>query len=57
MIDFDFFIVVEIIAGLCYSFHAIYRPVFAAELQASKTLIGFINKTKYHLLFFFFLVF
>ena len=43
MIDLDFFIVVEIIAGMCYSFHSVYRPVFATELEASKTLIGSIN--------------
>jgi len=44
MIDFDFFIFVEIIAGMCYSFHSIYLPVLATELQASKTLIGSVNQ-------------
>lgn len=43
MADFSVFILVEIITGMCYAFHSIYRPVFATELQASKTLIGSIN--------------
>ena len=43
MIDFDFFVLVEIVAGMCYSFHSVYRPVFATDLHASKTLIGSIT--------------
>lgn len=40
MLDFNVFILVELIMGMCHGFHPIYRPVFATELQASKTLIG-----------------
>ena len=40
MTDFTVFVLVEIVAGMCYAFHSIYRPVFATELHASKTLIG-----------------
>jgi len=42
MTDFTVFVFVEIITGMCYAFHTIYRPVFATELHASKTLIGFL---------------
>lgn len=44
MVDFNIFIIVEIIMGMCHGFHSIYRPVYATELQASKTLIGSINQ-------------
>ena len=40
MADFAVFLLVEIVAGMCYSFHSVYLPVFATELEASKTLIG-----------------
>ena len=40
MADFNGFVLVEIIMGMMYSFHLVYRPVFATELHASKTLIG-----------------
>ena len=51
MADFTVFVFVEIITGMCYAFHTIYRPVFATELHASKTLIGFVNQTKMPLSF------
>ena len=40
MVDFNVFIFVEIIMGMVYAFHMSYRPVFATELNASKSLIG-----------------
>jgi len=40
MADFNVFVLVETIMGMLYAFHVSYRPVFATELNASKTLIG-----------------
>ena len=44
MIDFGVLVLVEIIVGVGLGFHLVYRPVFATELQASKTLIGSIRE-------------
>ena len=40
MIDFNVFVLVSLVNGMALGFHLVYRPVFATELQASKTLIG-----------------
>lgn len=41
MIDFDIFILVEIIIGACYGFHCDFLPVFIhSDLIGSKTMIG-----------------
>jgi len=40
MIDFGVLVLIEMIVGISLGFHLVYRPVFATELQASKTLIG-----------------
>ena len=47
MLDFNIFILVELIIGMCHGFHPIYRPVFAKELNASKTLIGFSKSSRF----------
>jgi len=47
MLDFNIFILVELIIGMCHGFHPIYRPVFAKELNASKTLIGFSKSNRF----------
>ena len=44
MVDFVVLILVKIIVGISLGFHLIYRPVFATELEASKTLIGSVSK-------------
>jgi len=41
MIDFDVFILVQIIIGICYGFHTDFLPVFIhSDLIGSKTMIG-----------------
>lgn len=41
MIDLDIFILVQIIVGMCYGFHADFLPVFIHnDLIGSKTMIG-----------------
>jgi len=41
MIDLDVFILVQVIVGMCYGFHADFLPVFIhTDLIGSKTMIG-----------------
>lgn len=43
MIDLDIFILVQIIVGMCYGFHADFLPVFIHnDLIGSKTMIGIV---------------
>lgn len=45
MMDFNVFLLVSLVIGIVFGFHVAYRPVFATELQASKTLIGETTQT------------
>lgn len=41
MIDVDIFILVQVLIGFCWGFHAAFVTVYVIdELQASKTLLG-----------------
>ena len=51
MVDVNVFILVQIIVGMCWSWHKSFIAVFiVTELQASKTILGFIVlKTNYYI--------